>query len=97
MAARRSGFNKETFKKQVKENVKALFRKTIEEANEQQIYQAVAYTVKDTIIDNWLETQKAYAFSPADAAPGPAFRPAIRFLPCPQFIIQRDTRRQAFC
>ena len=60
MAARRSGFNKETFKKQVKENVKALFRKTIEEANEQQIYQAVAYTVKDSIIDNWLETQKAY-------------------------------------
>jgi len=60
MAARRTGFNKEAFKKQVKENVKALFRKTLEEANEQQIYQAVAYTVKDTIIDNWLETQKAY-------------------------------------
>ncbi len=60
MAARRTGFNKESFKKQVKENVKALFRKTLEEANEQQIYQAVAYTVKDTIIDNWLETQKAY-------------------------------------
>ncbi len=60
MAARRTGFNKETFKKQVKENVKALFRKTLEEANEQQVYQAVAYTVKDTIIDNWLETQKAY-------------------------------------
>ena len=60
MAARRTGFNKETFKKQVKENVKALFRKTLEEANEQQIYQAVAYAVKDTIIDNWLETQKAY-------------------------------------
>ena len=60
MAARKTGFNKETFKKQVKENVKALFRKTLEEANEQQIYQAVAYTVKDTIIDNWLETQKAY-------------------------------------
>ena len=60
MAARKTGFNKETFKKQVKENVKALFRKTLEEANEQQIYQAVAYTVKDTIIDKWLETQKAY-------------------------------------
>ncbi len=60
MAARKTGFNKENFKKQVKENVKALFRKTLDEANEQQIYQAVAYTVKDTIIDNWLETQKAY-------------------------------------
>ena len=60
MATGRSTFNKETFKKQVKENVKALFRKTLDEANEQQIYQAVAYTVKDTIIDNWLDTQKAY-------------------------------------
>ena len=60
MATGRSTFNKETFKKQVKENVKALFRKTLDEANEQQIYQAVAYTVKDTIIDHWLETQKAY-------------------------------------
>ncbi len=60
MAGRKAGFNKETFKKQVKENVKALFRKTLEEANEQQLYQAVAYTVKDTIIDNWLDTQKAY-------------------------------------
>ena len=60
MAARKVGFNKESFKKQVKENVKALFRKTLDEANEQQIYQAVAYTVKDQIIDNWLETQKVY-------------------------------------
>ena len=60
MAGRKAGFNKETFKKQVKENVKALFRKTLEEANEQQLYQAVAYTVKDTMIDNWLDTQKAY-------------------------------------
>ena len=60
MAGRKAGFNKETFKKQVKENVKALFRKTLEEANEQQLYQAVAYTIKDTIIDNWLDTQKAY-------------------------------------
>ena len=60
MATRKVGFNKEAFKKQVRENVKALFRKTLEEANEQQIYQAVAYTVKDTIIDHWLETQKAY-------------------------------------
>ena len=60
MATGRSTFNKEAFKKQVKENVKALFRKTLDEANEQQIYQAVAYAVKDTIIDNWLDTQKAY-------------------------------------
>ena len=60
MAKNAATFNKETFKKQIKENVKVLFRKTLEEANEQQIYQAVAYAVKDTVIDNWLETQQAY-------------------------------------
>ncbi len=53
-------FNKEEFKKAVKDNVKTLYRKTIEEASEQQIYQAVCYAVKDTVIDNWLETQQAY-------------------------------------
>ena len=37
-----------------------LYRKTIEEATQEQIFQAVSYTVKDVIIDNWLETQKAY-------------------------------------
>ena len=60
MAGRKSGFNKESFKKEVKDNVKVLFRKTLEEANEQQIYQAVCYAVKDQIIENWMETQKAY-------------------------------------
>ncbi|MBS4908607.1 MAG: glycogen/starch/alpha-glucan phosphorylase, partial [Ruminococcus sp.] len=50
----------EAFKKSVKDNVKFLYRKTIEEATQEQIFQAVSYTVKDVIIDNWLETQKAY-------------------------------------
>ena len=53
-------FKKEVFKKSVKDNVKFLYRKTIEEATQEQIFQAVSYTVKDVIIDNWLETQKAY-------------------------------------
>ena len=53
-------FKKEAFKKSVKDNVKFLYRKTIEEATQEQIFQAVSYTVKDIIIDNWLETQKAY-------------------------------------
>ena len=53
-------FKKETFKKSVKDNVKFLYRKTLEEATQEQIFQAVSYTVKDVIIDNWLETQKAY-------------------------------------
>ena len=53
-------FDKEMFKKSVVYNVKTLYRKTLEEATPQQIFQAVAYTVKDTVIDNWLETQKEY-------------------------------------
>ena len=53
-------FDKEAFKKEVEANVKTLYRKTLKEANKQQIFQAVSYAIKDTIIDNWLETQKAY-------------------------------------
>ena len=53
-------FEKEEFKKSVKENVKFLYRKTLEEATQEQIFQAVSYTVKDVIIDNWIKSQKAY-------------------------------------
>ena len=53
-------FEKEEFKKSVRENVKFLYRKTLEEATQEQIFQAVSYTVKDVIIDNWLKSQKAY-------------------------------------
>ena len=53
-------FNKEEFKTTVKNNCKRLYRKTIEEATEQQRFQAVAYAVKDDIIDNWLATQEQY-------------------------------------
>ena len=53
-------FEKEEFKKSVKENVKFLYRKTLEEATQEQIFQVVSYTVKAVIIDNWLKSQKAY-------------------------------------
>ncbi len=53
-------FNKETFKKSVKDNVKTLYRRTLEEATPQQVFQAVSYAVKDVIIDDWLATQKTY-------------------------------------
>ena len=53
-------FNKEAFIEDVKENVKNLYRKTLEEASQQEIFQAVSYTVKDVIIDDWLATQKAF-------------------------------------
>ena len=53
-------FKKEAFKESIKENVKFLYRKTLEEATQEQIFQAVSYTVKDVIIDNWLESQNAF-------------------------------------
>ena len=53
-------FDKEAFINDVKANVKTLYRKTIDEATKQQVFQAVSYTIKDTIIDNWLATQKQY-------------------------------------
>ena len=57
----RQSFQKmKSLKKAVKENVKMLYRKTIDEATQQQIFQAVSLAVKDVIIDNWLATQKQY-------------------------------------
>ncbi len=56
----KKNFNKEDFKKKVEIIVKALYRKTIEEATPKELFQAVAYTVKDIIIDDWWKTQKQY-------------------------------------
>ncbi len=53
-------FDKEAFIAEVKDNVVSLYRRTIEEATKQQIFQAVSYAVKDTIIENWMKTQKQY-------------------------------------
>ena len=53
-------FDKELFKRSVVYNVKTLYRKTLEEASAQQIFQAVSYAIKDQIVENWMETQKAY-------------------------------------
>ncbi len=54
------GFDKEVFKKNVLDNLKVLFRKTLETASQQEIFQAVAFEVKDLIVDRWLATQKAF-------------------------------------
>lgn len=53
-------FQKETFINEVKEAVRFLYRKDLEEANQQELFQAVAYTVKDIIMDDWMATQKAF-------------------------------------
>ena len=58
--SRKLDFDKEAFKKEVINNVKTLYRKTIDEASKQQVFQAVSYAIKDTIIDQWIATHKEY-------------------------------------
>ncbi len=53
-------FDKEKFKDEVKDNVRMLFRKKLSEATDQEIFQAVSYTVKDVVIDQWLATQQTF-------------------------------------
>lgn len=51
-------FEKEEFKKAVVKNVKSLYRRSVEEATQQQLFQAVSYAVKEVIIDDWFKTQE---------------------------------------
>ena len=53
-------FDKELFIRSVKYNVKTLYRKNMDEASQQEIFQAAGYAIKDVIIDNWMATQKEY-------------------------------------
>ena len=53
-------FEKKAFKKEVEHNVKTLYRKTIDEATPQQLFQAVSYAVKEVIIDDWIATQDQF-------------------------------------
>ena len=55
-----AAFSKEEFKKKVVSNCKSLYRKNIDEADKQQVFQSVAYAVKDLIIDKWIATHKTY-------------------------------------
>ncbi len=53
-------FDKEEFKKDVVDTIKNMYRKTIDEASKHQVFQAVAYAVKDYVIDRWIATHKEY-------------------------------------
>ncbi len=53
-------FDKELFKRSVLYNVRTLYRKDLEEATPQQIFQAVSYAIKDQIVEHWMESQKAF-------------------------------------
>ena len=51
-------FSKKEFIRSVTENVKTMYRKTLKEASQQEIYQAVSQAVKDVIMDEWMATQQ---------------------------------------
>lgn len=51
-------YEKEDFKKEVEDNVRRLYRKTLKEASEQELFQAISFTIKDVIMDQWIATQK---------------------------------------
>lgn len=60
VVAEKQEFNKDLFKRSVVYNIKTLYRKDIEEATPQQVFQAASLAIKDQIMDHWIETQKAY-------------------------------------
>ena len=53
-------FDKKLFKQEVLNNLKPQFRVELDNASQQQIYQAVAYALKEWIIEDWMDTQKTY-------------------------------------
>ena len=57
---KRSKFDKDLFKRSVVYNIKTTYRKDLDEATPQQIFQAVSYAIKDQVMDNWIDTQRAY-------------------------------------
>ena len=52
--------NKKEFKKNVQDYLKTFYRRTVEDASQQQIYSAVAFAVKDYIVDRWAASQKEF-------------------------------------
>ena len=47
-------------KQDIENYMKLLFRKPVEQATNQQLFQAVAYAVKDIVVDDWFETHRQY-------------------------------------
>lgn len=52
--------DKETLKKMIRENVKTLYRKTLEAASAEEVYQAAVFAVRDVITDKWMKTHDEY-------------------------------------
>ncbi len=53
-------FDKEEFKRSIIYTLKSKYRKKIEDASKQEMFQAVAFAVKEMIVDKWIATHKQY-------------------------------------
>ena len=51
---------KARLKNDIENYMKLLFRKPVEQATNQQLFQAVSYAVKDIVVDDWFDTHKEY-------------------------------------
>lgn len=54
------GIEKETLKTMIRENVKTLYRKTLESASSEEIYYAAVFALRDFITDKWINTHDTY-------------------------------------
>ncbi|MDD3395030.1 MAG: glycogen/starch/alpha-glucan phosphorylase [Anaerotignum sp.] len=54
------GMEKEALKTTIRENVKTLYRKTLETASAEEIYQAAVFSLRDLITDKWITTHDTY-------------------------------------
>ena len=52
--------SKEEFKESVVDYLKKFFRRSVEDADQQQLFQAVAYATKDIVIDQWMASHKQW-------------------------------------
>ena len=55
-----NSLNKEEIKNQVASALRTLYRRTVETATPQQIYGALAFTVKEYLTDQWIDTHDYY-------------------------------------
>lgn len=51
---------KKELKNLIRENVKTLYRKTLENATPEELYQAAVFAVRDVITDKWMKTHDEY-------------------------------------
>ena len=60
MAIKYPDISKAELKQNIIDNLMMLYRKSIEDATPQQVFQAVAYALKEVIFEQWMATHKEF-------------------------------------